>query len=146
MFNTPRPQLKYRDLVNELDKMPSDEPACILASTSRNVRSAPEKGENYIDCLGVESVEAIKCQERYDNFNCHGNLRIIVSDNGTMSWGDLIDAICREVKAYDTAIVEIGVPNGKFLLDSNGKGVKPRLVLDCHVKPDDTVWFVQLGG
>ena len=121
----------YGKLVDELAKFDQTDPACIIASTDL---SNLDKGENFIDRSAVKKV-SVK----------NNVITIVCSDNGTMTWGQVRDALRCSITlemADMPAFVQIGY---RDMTDANDRPCMPRRVKECGViKDEDTIWNVEL--
>lgn len=122
----------YGQLVDELAKFNLTDRACIIASTDL---SDPESGENFVDGSGVRSVNVV-----------HGTVKITCGDSGTMTWGQLLDALKDKITlgmVDKAAIIQIGYPG---MVDFEEYECELRHVKNCSVDAEnDTIWNIELG-
>ena len=122
----------YGQLVDELAKFDQTDPACIIASTDLG---SPDEGENFVDGSGVKNVRVVR-----------GAVKITCSDNGTMTWGQLLAVLKDGITlgmVDRPAIVQIGYPG---MVDFEDYECDLRWVKECGVDAEnDTIWNVGLG-
>lgn len=127
--------ITFSKLLDEISKFEDQsECACVIASTDMQ---DTENGDNFIDGSAVKRVEGSAAD---------GNLTVVCSDNGTMTWRQLNSDLASRIRAdlrNKPAAVRICYPGYE---DFNGKRTSSRNIISCDVDPEmDVILHLELG-